>query len=408
MRNEVAGRVKARVRPGWSPLFAIWALLGAASGCVLDLPPPLDDSPPGTTTPEPAPDPEMEPEPGTTMDAGNGGTPPVPTGPDASPTGGTAGVPNGGGGQGGNAGGMSTGGGGAGGAPNACTADQRECDGECIGIDEPCCLGGCDIFTNATGHCEADTCVMDDCIDNFVDCDGESDNGCEMDFTFEPVVGSNTLIVPPIDITQPNAWDDIPLRPLSTPCPDCSASDPRIPHPAPINEGAQLTSNVWAGFAIAWDATALHLRAQVFDNGLPTRPEGADPRNYDNIEFLFDREPDGDGGGRLAFIGFDGTLTDLDNASVSNVARVEPEVTAQCYVLTATFTEEFLGQNNPDFMLEAGSPLYQFNVAVNDYDLLDPDAPEGALTHTGHLFFRDPGPDYWFGVRTLPLLELSP
>lgn len=397
------------------------ALLGQA--CVLDLPPVTDDTVPTSTStdkpepdpepepaqdPEPSPEPNLDPEP----DGGFGGNPPV--GDASSGTGGMdagrggAGGFGGFGGEGGSGG--TAGGAGGNGSSQGCKPGERECDDECIGLDEPCCPGGCDVFDNATGRCEADECVLDECFAGYVDCDGEDANGCEGDFNFEPVVG-NTLVVPRINFITPDPWFDVPLRPLSVPCAQCTQADDRIPHPDPVNAGAQPTSEIWAGFAIAWDSTSLYLRAQVYDDDMPEPPVGLEARYFDNIEFVFDGNPLSFGADdRLVFIGFDGQSLELDGNDVSSVADFDAEVSGVCYTVTGRMTTQFLFQEEEPAPLSAGGQPFQFDIAVNDWDSFDsPDmgTTQRPFQQKAHLFFRDPNPNYWYGVRTLPRLELS-
>lgn len=381
-----------------------------AGACVLDLPPVQEEESPlstDPTTPSSTPGPDSTPSSSSPPDAGRGGAGPDTT-PDASAGTGALGGSGGASSSGGSANGGEAGEGGSGGAPSACPPTERECGEECIALEDPCCVGGCDVFDHATGRCENDACVLDECIEGFVDCDGEPDNGCETDFNFEPVVG-NTLPVPPIDITDADAWSGIPLRPIAAPCAQCTETDGRLPHPEPVNAGARDRSDVWAGFAIAWDATALYLRAQVFDDDMPDPGAMLDARAYDNIEFVFDGNPTMASGAddRLVFIGLDGEASELDYTNVSNVASFDGDPQAHCYIIDARFTLQFLDGGSATLELAPGPPVFQFDVAVNDYDGEAGPNADRPFEHTGHLFFRDPGRDYWYGMRTLPLLELT-
>jgi hypothetical protein len=411
--------VKGRLRPSAIAL-GLAAAVVSFSSCVLDLPPVMEDTDaPDTSTsgnPEPGPEAEPGPEPGPSpepepgpLEGGVGG---INSLVDASVDGG---FDSGSGGAAGSDGGVDDGGaagrgmeGGVGGAPSICTGIQRECEGECIALDEPCCPGGCDVFDNATGRCEADECVMEECHSNFVDCDADSSNGCEVDFTFEPIEG-DTLLVPPIGTVDP--WGGIPLHPLSAPCAECGQADGRLPHPDPVNAGTQPTSEVWAGFAFAWDATALHFRALVFDDNRPEPPATLDPRLYDNIEFVFDGDPMSFGADdRLIFVGFDERNSELNYNDVSSVASFESEITAACYMVTGRLTVEFLFQDEDAPSLAVGGAPFQFDIAVNDWDEFEPPATgttQRPFHHKAHLFFRDPNADYWYDERTLPRLELS-
>jgi hypothetical protein len=78
--------------------------------------------------------------------------------------------------------------------------------------------------------------------------------------------------------------------------------------------------------------------------------------------------------------------------------------------MTAHLSTAFLsglrdGGSEPTIQLVLGEIL-SFDVAVNDYDYATAGDPASGVEQQAHLFFRDPGNNYWFGQRTLPRVEL--
>jgi hypothetical protein len=278
-------------------------------------------------------------------------------------------------------------------------------------MDESCCPDGCDVFDHATGRCEQDACVLDECFDGFVDCDGEPQNGCEVDFNFEPIVG-NTLTAPRIDSTLAEPWESVALVPLDEPC-DCTQSDSRVPQPDPIYRMPPAPDDLRAVFALGWDDAFLHLRVQTFDDEVPPAGMTGDARNRDNVEFVFDGDPNLQDGqdDQHAFLAFDETTADLNqNVALDRVVDVEVESVGQCHFMTAHLSTAFLsglrdGGSEPSLQLVAGA-LLSFDAAVNDYDYAVTGDATSEVEQQAHLFFRDPGNNYWFGQRTLPRVEL--
>jgi hypothetical protein len=394
----------------------------APSACILDLPPALDDAtaPPLSAT---GPEPDTAPEPDSDVDTNTDSDPPttVPSR-DAAPPGGSGGVPNDAGhdastgnSAGMNPGGDGPGGGGSagdGGIPSLCNAPLIECNGTCIAVGEPCCLEDCSVaFPHAAGECVGNVCIMGECEADFINCDSDSANGCEADFTFTQVSGT-TMTAPRVNLSQNDPWANVPLVQLAAPCSDCTyPGEARAPQVAPAYRDPPPLTDLRAGFALGWSDTFLYLRAQVFDNSIPDAPTEGDARNYDNIEFLFDGDPSmiNSQDDQHIFLAHDGAASDLNNASLDEVVAVSAERVGSCYWLTASLSTAFLsglrtGGGQPTVQL-SDLAVFAFNIGVNDFDLTDPLDPL-SIEHQSHLFFRDPKNNYWFGTRMFPNVQL--
>jgi hypothetical protein len=170
-----------------------------------------------------------------------------------------------------------------------------------------------------------------------------------------------------------------------------------------------------AGFALGWDEAFLLLRVQTFDDEMPMPTEMGDARNWDNVEFVFDGDPNLQDGqdDQHAFLGFDDSMADLNqNVALDRVVDIDVEDSDSglCHFMTAHLSTAFLsglrdGGSEPTIQLVLGEIL-SFDVAVNDYDYATAGDPASGVEQQGHLFFRDPGNNYWFGQRTLPRVEL--
>lgn len=67
-----------------------------------------------------------------------------------------------------------------------CPEDQKACDGSCVPLDDPlfgCARAACSpcALERATASCDAEgECTVGACAETWADCDGESANGCEV------------------------------------------------------------------------------------------------------------------------------------------------------------------------------------------------------------------------------------
>jgi hypothetical protein len=86
----------------------------------------------------------------------------------------------------------------------ACARSETYCDGKCIDLSSDAdncgeCGAACDA-KNAVGSCSDGACVIDDCHDGFVDCNGRTADGCETKDDglpdaprlLSPAIGQNT------------------------------------------------------------------------------------------------------------------------------------------------------------------------------------------------------------------------
>ncbi|EYF06307.1 Hypothetical protein CAP_2185 [Chondromyces apiculatus DSM 436] len=126
---------------------------------------------------------------------GSEDSPPIPTGT------GTTGGPGGTGGSGGSGGaGGPGGGGGAGGIGGGiggsggnvtCDAGEKDCEGQCVPVDDPqygCSDTGCTPcdLPGAEALCTNGTCQIATCDAGFENCDGDDTTGCETDINGDP------------------------------------------------------------------------------------------------------------------------------------------------------------------------------------------------------------------------------
>lgn len=92
-------------------------------------------------------------------------------------------------GAGAGAGGATTSTGGSGGVLS-CAAPETPCDDACTTLDsDPRNCGGCGVtcvVPNAIASCTSGVCGLGTCDDGFADCDGNLDNGCEMEVDCAP------------------------------------------------------------------------------------------------------------------------------------------------------------------------------------------------------------------------------
>jgi hypothetical protein len=131
------------------------------------------------------------------------------------------------------------------------------------------------------------------------------------------------------------------------------------------------------------------------------------------VEFLFDGDPNmAMGDDQHLFIGFDGEAFDQrffrDIADRTTVVS-SYESQAKCFTISARLSGTYLtGQAAPIQPLQLDSGItYQFDLGLNDYDFGTNEDGQPILQRQHHMFYQDPGPDYWFGEqRNLPTMML--
>src|SRR5882724_5697546 len=102
---------------------------------------------------------------------------------------------------------MTTGGDSQGGG---CAELETPCDGECVDLSsDPNNCGQCGTscsVKHASGSCSASACAIDTCDDGFVDCNGETADGCEA--KDEGLPDAPRLLSPPIGQNTGSALTD--------------------------------------------------------------------------------------------------------------------------------------------------------------------------------------------------------
>jgi hypothetical protein len=74
----------------------------------------------------------------------------------------------------------------------SCTAQQKICNGVCVGVDDPMYGCGptfctpCGLYANAGATCAGGTCTLGTCNPGYADCDHNGTNGCETNVGTDP------------------------------------------------------------------------------------------------------------------------------------------------------------------------------------------------------------------------------
>lgn len=306
----------------------------------------------------------------------------------------------------------------------SCGPGETVCGSECV-RGNSCCETKCEA-PNAEGECRDEECVVVSCADDFVDCDGEFDNGCELPMptaSAPQATEASPFEIPRFDfdgvvseIDQAN-WDGVPRFNLSRACTTCeSDGPPQEPDGVPplTFRGASPTSSDFRGsFALAWNDLGLWVNVVAVDDQWVTGDDvgvtGA--HRYDNVMVVWDSaagESDtGSGDDRILFAGIDGELTDWRQSSFSE-ASVRVLGSGQCRSIHLHLGGEYLFSGSGGGSFEVGE-RHGLNIGYNDFDLLQEDA---RAVERQHLVFGLPmtftsGRDYFNGTRTLPQIELT-
>lgn len=402
-----------------------FAGLGGLSGCLTDFPPPLED---GGTVTSSEPEPTQEPDAAVSETSGSSGSNPRPEGgvdqPDASETTDDSG--------------MSTQdttdvssvaptGSEDAQVPIECPSGTTECNGTCT-PGNSCCATSCEA-SNATTECRDQECVIVECTSEFVDCDGNFDNGCEQDMAADeaPVASvDEPFLVPPFDFDTDirdidyRAWQGIPRFQLASGCGTCepTTAPPDVPPITPSGNRGKVPgqSDLKANYALAWDETGLWVNLVVVDNEVlgdaDVSTADGDPRQYDNLMVVWDptagSSNPGTGDDHIAFIGVDERLVDWRDENTDGIS-VAVKGVGQCRSIHAYFPRPYLfgsdGSAPPTF--EPGD-RHGLVVAYNDFDF----EPETTIAEREHVVFGvdmtfGSGADYFQGERTLPQVELT-
>lgn len=311
-------------------------------------------------------------------------------------------------------------------APIECPSGTTECNGACI-AGNSCCATSCAV-ANAVTECRDEQCVIVECVDDFVDCDGRFDNGCEQDMAAEdaPVASvAEPLLLPQFDFSvdieeiDHRAWQGIARYHLASGCGTCEASSrpPEVPPITPsVNQGKVPGRNdLRANYALAWDETGLWVNVVVVDNQLIGDADVAsndDARKYDNLMVVWEptrgSSNPGTGDDHIAFIGIDGQVTDWRAADTDDIA-VAVKGVGQCRSFHAYFARPYLfGSDGSAPNTFSPGDVHGLVVAYNDFDF----EPDTEVVEREHVVFGidmtfASGTDYFQGERTLPQVQVA-
>ena len=239
--------------------------------------------------------------------------------------------------------------------------------------------------------------VPDNCIEGVtVDCDGDPSNGCEVSFQVMDVDPTMSLAAPFRSMVidpdgEDDDWTGIPLIGLTVPCGDCG--DPFNDNVVTQPGSVPIASDLLVAFRVSWDQGNLYLWYQASDDDI--QDTGTPASRQDGFELLLDFDNDGwsDEGAHQLFFSANGDPEETMFGSVSPGLPVAEHVmratrrTNSCYFLEVSIGAQFT-QGNPGVAAAfAEGMLVGFNIATNDHD---------GGTRQSQIFFKDPGPNYWF------------
>lgn len=308
----------------------------------------------------------------------------------------------------------------------SCGPGETACGSECV-RGNSCCETKCEA-PNAEGECRDEACVVVTCAEDFVDCDGEFDNGCELSMAAAAAptaTEGEPLIVPQFDYEMgiadidQAAWAGVPRYTLAKACSTCESNDepPGVPPITPSENRGVLpkASDVRGTFALAWNDVGIWVNVVIVDDEILSGDEVGenDPRLYDDVMVIWDsaagESDSGSGDDRLLFAGVDGALKDWRQTNATG-ASVRVTGTGQCRSVHLQLSPAylFMGSGGGSQLLDNGD-LHGLNIGYNDFDSLQEDA---RAIERQHLVFGLPmtftsGRDYFTGTRTLPQIELA-
>jgi hypothetical protein len=292
----------------------------------------------------------------------------------------------------------------------SCAPGFTECDAGCVSgsscTPPPSCEDTCH-HDNAQTECIDDDCVLVACEDGWVDCDGQLENGCEVEF-------GNTTPQDPVVLTELNAsedddWAGLPVYPIEQPCSGCGQDFSGEPaQPAVFKDVAPAPrGDLRAGASFAWNTGGIAIRVVVFDDELVGGND--DARFNDNLHLVFDGDRYGnssDAEDHHLYFGLDGVAWDQripEADRLRDLVALDVTELGSCRLLHAQVSREYLSGGEP-FTLADGE-TYGFALSINDFDDSDDMPPEPERQHQE--FLLSPGENYVYGPRMLPRFELQ-
>lgn len=308
----------------------------------------------------------------------------------------------------------------------SCGVGETVCGTECV-RGNSCCETKCEA-PNAETECRDQECVVVTCMEDFVDCDGEFGNGCELSMAAEAAPSAtegDPLLVPQFDYEMgiadidQAAWADVPRYVLAKACSTCESSEPppEVPPITPSENRGVLPkqSDVRGTFALAWNDVGIWVNVVIVDDEIVAGDDVGenDPRLYDDVMVIWDsaagESDSGSGDDRLLFAGVDAALKDWRQTS-ANGASVRVTGVGQCRSVHLQLSPAylFMGSGGGSQALDNGD-VHGINIGYNDFDPLQEDARS---VERQHLVFGLPmtftsNRDYFAGTRTLPQIELA-
>lgn len=302
----------------------------------------------------------------------------------------------------------------------SCGDGETACGASCV-PGNSCCATDCET-SNAQSECRDNACVITACADDFFDCDGEYDNGCELAMpamSAPEATEESPLEIPPFDyemgisVIEQSAWANVPRYELNQRCSTCERNgEPEDVPPASERGVLPSASDFRGAFALAWNDVGLWANVVVIDDEWVMGEEigETDARHYDNVMVVWDSAEGasdaGSGDDRILFAGIDGRLKDWRQTNAAG-ASIRVTGTGQCRSVHLQLTSQYLFMGSGGGESLAPGERHGLNIGYNDFDTVNEDARSAERQHfVFGLEMSFASGDYYTGTRTLPQIEL--
>lgn len=260
--------------------------------------------------------------------------------------------------------------------------------------------------------CDNGQCVVLECPQDFADCDGLANNGCE--YSLGPVAATvDSLDVPFREILvdgRGDDWSSLPAYRFDRVCADCG-EDNNTP-PIAADSTVPPRGDLDARFRVAWDRDFFYVFLEAyddhpFDEGAPGDRCQHGAECEDSLQVFFDGRNDrllNDQGygfdNQRLFLGLSDRFAAPAQGAplVGDVEIVTGRQGTQCYRLEAKIDWSYItatrgGGSAPGQFPPKAGQSYGFDIAMNDWDPAISDAAR--IERQSQIFWVDPGPQYF-------------
>jgi hypothetical protein len=274
--------------------------------------------------------------------------------------------------------------------------------------------GTCVLPNVKTTGCTDGGCTIVECDQDFVDCDGKPDNGCETAFGIETGDASGAVaskLTPKID-GDGAEWSQLRAYPIKLPCTDCLGTQPGGQNGEPILGEPADAADLTATFRLAWDNTALYVFVQVHDDEIVAwHPDNLEQQ--DGIELLLNGDLNDINNqyspdvhhlfvGPLAPTGTPNVIERNQQLQQGDI-RATTQVAAHCYFVEMSLSWPYVMGRVPHTPI-AGE-THGFTIATNDWDS-PPLTSDHAVRQTQY-FWIVPGKNYSYETTGFGVVGLE-